>query len=73
MHWPVALVPERSTQPEGRPPQEAKLDKDGRKIVNRELSDNVLPTWREMEKVSHCDPNHHMLTSLSSLSSKASS
>jgi glycerol 2-dehydrogenase (NADP+) len=51
MHWPVALVPERSTQPEGRPPQEPKLDQDGRKIVNRELSDDVLPTWREMEKL----------------------
>ncbi|CAO1629645.1 unnamed protein product [Sympodiomycopsis kandeliae] len=49
MHWPLALVPEDTA--EGKLPQGPKNAPDGKPLVDTELSENVLPTWREMEKL----------------------
>lgn len=49
MHWPAALVPE--DVPAGQLPRAPKKLANGKPQINRELSDNVLPTWREMEKL----------------------
>ncbi|KDN48498.1 putative GCY1-galactose-induced protein of aldo/keto reductase family [Tilletiaria anomala UBC 951] len=50
VHWNVALVPD--VPADGGLPRAPKKDpKTGKPQVNRELSDNPLPTWREMEKL----------------------
>lgn len=48
IHWPVALEP----QVEGDElPLAPKKLPNGKPAVNKSLSDNVLPTWRELEKL----------------------
>lgn len=49
MHWPVALEPEVISN--GTLPRAPRKLASGKPAVDRELSDNVLPTWREMEKL----------------------
>ncbi|PWN30694.1 putative aldehyde reductase i [Jaminaea rosea] len=48
MHWPVALEPEVKGDDL---PLAPKKKANGKPQVNKDLSDNVLPTWREMEKL----------------------
>lgn len=48
MHWPLAAATD--PVPEGQIPQDYKYDSDGKKVVDKDLSDNVVPTWRELEK-----------------------
>lgn len=48
MHWPVALEPE--VKGDALPLAPVKKA-NGKPSVNKDLSDNVLPTWREMEKL----------------------
>lgn len=48
MHWPVALEPEVDGD---KLPVAPKKLPNGKPAVNRDLSDDVLPTWRELEKL----------------------
>ncbi|CAO1618966.1 unnamed protein product [Parajaminaea phylloscopi] len=48
MHWPVALEPEVDGD---KLPVAPKKHANGKPVVNKALSDNVIPTWRELEKL----------------------
>lgn len=50
MHWNVALVPDIPSDG-SLPQQPIKDEKTGKKKVDRELSDNPLPCWRDLEKL----------------------
>lgn len=47
VHWPVAFEPVPTA--DGSLPTEEKKTSDGKYIINKELSDDPLPTWRKME------------------------
>lgn len=49
MHWPLALQPEETAS--GQLPRGPKKGPDGKGLVDVSLSNDVLPTWREMEKL----------------------